>query len=115
MIFPNSVKVERRETIGTSPTGTPKQQLVTVMNPLKCDLQPDDNIYENRVVMPESGQTVIFYKNMFCNVVDIRPNDIVTDLDTVTQTYAGDKYKVIYVNTFSMLKHMEVRLQGGVV
>ena len=103
MIFPNKVKVERYVTGTKTATGTTPTVLTVIIPLLKCDLQPSNGI----VIVPTAGQTIVFYKNMFCNVADVKVNDIVTDLDTL------EKFKVLNTNSYGLLKHMEIRLQGG--
>jgi uncharacterized protein YkvS len=104
MIFPNKVQVQRYVAGTKTATGT-IPQILTLINPLvKCDLQPHEGI----VITPIAGQTIIFYRTMFCNLSDIKENDIITDLDT------NEKYKVLNINPYTLLKHMEIVIQGGV-
>ena len=105
MILRDTVKVTRIVTTGKSPTGTPTTAISTIYASLKCDLQPDQGV----VIVPIQGQTTIYYKNMFCNIADIKANDIVTNLST------NEAMKVININSYGLLKHMEIRLQGGVL
>lgn len=105
MILRHKVKVERYVNGDPLPDGSPQQTLSAVIDSLKCDLQSHQGV----VVVPQQGQTTIYYKDMFCNIVDIQPNDIITDLAT------NEKYKVINTNSWNILRHMEVFLQGGTV
>jgi TolB-like protein len=105
MILKHKVSVQRYVTGTPSPSGSPTTILSTLVASLKCDLQPHQGV----VVVPVQGQTTIYYKNMFCNIVDIQANDIITDLAT------GEKFKVVNTNPWNILKHLEVFLQGGTV
>lgn len=106
MILKDSSKVERYVKGATTPTGTQKTILTTIHDSLPCYFEPDDGV----VVVPQEGQTNVYYYNMFCELeMDIKPNDIVTNLVT------GEKFKVINTNDYRILPHMEVRLQGGTV
>jgi len=105
MILPCSVKVQRYVVSGQSATGATTRTLSTVIESLLCDLQPEGGT----IIVPAQGQTAIYYKNMFCNPADIKVNDIITDLNT------NEKFKVITTNSYWMVKHMEIRLEGGTV
>ena len=105
MILRHTVSVERMVSSGTSPTGAQQTKLTVMIASLKCDLQP----HQGAVVVPAQGQTTIYYKDMFCPIVDIKPNDIITDLAT------GEKMKVVNTNSWNILKHLEVFLQGGTI
>ena len=103
MIYRYAVSVKRYVTNGQDPSGATKPKLTTIIANLKCDLQPDKGV----IVVPQQGQTAIYYKNMFCDLVDIKANDIITDLSN------NETFKVINTNPYTILKHLEVRLQGG--
>jgi len=105
MILPYNVKVQRYVVSGQSATGRPTETLSTITESLSCDLQPEGGT----IVVPAQGQTAIYYKNMFCKPTDIKVNDIITDLST------SEKFKVITTNSYWMLKHMEIRLEGGTI
>ena len=107
MILKHTVSVTRIvKGTGTKPDGTPIPSKPTVViASMKADLQPHEGI----VVVPEHGQTAIYYKKMFCYPCDIQTNDIITDLST------NEKMKVININDYNLLKHMEIELEGGVV
>ena len=105
MILRHKVSVSRINGTVKSPTGTPRPNVVVVTASLPCDLQPHKGI----VVVPTQGQTTVYYKTMFCYLTDIQINDIVTNLDT------GEKLKVININDWNLLKHLEVSLEGGVL
>lgn len=105
MILQDRASVERRSNNTSSATGAKSSALEVVIESLPCYIEPDDGV----VIVPQSGQTSVYYMNMFCDIADIRPNDIVTDLST------GEKFKVINTNEYRILKHMEVRMQGGTV
>lgn len=105
MILRYKVKVIRNVASYTTSTGAPIMEPTPIYTSLKCDLQPDKGV----VVQPIQGQTTVYYKNMFCYPADIKPNDIVIDLES------NEKMKVININPYTLLKHMEVRLQGGVL
>lgn len=105
MILRYKAKVERYIKQTASASGAPSYQLTTVTASLSCDLQP----HEGAIIYPEHGQTTKYYMTMFCYPTDIQPNDIVTDVDNPTT-----KMKVISVNSFNILKHYEVTLEGGV-
>lgn len=79
---------------------------------MKCTTQPD----KNKLIMPNAGQTVLDYRVMFCDLVDIRVKDIVTILSAPTSANVGNKYLVVQVNDYSVAgaEHLEVLLQGGV-
>lgn len=104
MILQDYVKVERYSTTTASASGAPMQQLYTVIAKLKCDIQSK----EGSVIYPEHGQTTRAYKLMFCYPADIKPNDIITDLSS------NERLKVLNVNNYKLLKHMEVSLESGV-
>ena len=105
MILRDKVKVERYTTGVKDPTGVSKQVLSVITASLPCDLQPNGGV----VVVPSAGQTAIYYKTMFCYRSDIKENDIITDLSS------GAKMKVVNINDYGILPHMEVNLQGGTV
>ena len=105
MILRYKAKVERYANQNGSASGAPSYMLTTVIASLPCDLQP----HEGAIIYPEHGQTTKWYMTMFCYPTDIRPNDIVTDVDN-----PNCKMKVISVNSFNILKHYEVMLEGGV-
>lgn len=106
MILHDSGKVQRYVKGSPTPTGTMPTSLTTIHESLNCYFEPDDGV----VVVPQEGQTSVYYYVMFCELeTDIKPNDIVTNLAT------GEKFKVINTNDYRILPHMEVRLQGGTV
>ena len=83
MIFPDRGYVQRPVSSGPSSSGQPAIILSTVIASLKCDVQPDTSM----VSVPQSGQTTISYKKVFCNSQDIREKDVFTQLCTATETY----------------------------
>lgn len=104
MILHDSCMVQRYKKGVTSPTGAQRTVLETIIESMPCYFEPDDGV----IVVPQEGQTSIYYYNMFCNLeADIQPNDIVINLVT------GEKFKVINTNDYRILPHQEVRLQGG--
>lgn len=106
MMLQDQGKVERYVKGEKSPSGATKTTLKPIHERIDCYFEPDDGI----VVVPQEGQTSVYYYNMFCDIsMDIRPNDIVTNLVT------GEKFKVINTNDYRILPHMEVKLQGGTV
>ena len=106
MLLRDSCKIERYSKGEKSPTGAVKTVLKTIADNVPCYFEPDDGV----VVVPQEGQTAIYYYNMFCeNDTDIKSNDIITNLAT------GEKFKVINYNDYRILPHLEVRLQGGTV
>ena len=106
MILQDQGKVQRYVKGDPTPTGTRPTVLTTIHESLPCYFEPDDGV----VVVPQEGQTNIYYYVMFCELeMDIQPNDIVTNLVT------GERFKVINTNDYRILPHMEVRLQGGTV
>lgn len=106
MILKSRAKVERILSPGKSLTGAPLPAVpIDIISFLKCDIQPNKSI----VIMPVAGQTIISYMTMFCKFADIKENDIVTDLKTMS------KYKVVDVNRLGILPHLEVSMEGGVI
>jgi hypothetical protein len=106
MILKDKCKIERYVKGEKSPTGAVKTSLTTVAEEVPVYFEPDDGV----IVVPQEGQTAIYYYNMFCDIgVDIQANDIVTNLVT------GEKFKVINYNDYRILPHLEVRLQGGTI
>jgi hypothetical protein len=80
---------------------------------LPCTTQTD----ENKLIMPIAGQTVIDYRIMYCDLVDIKSKDIVTILTCPGGANVDAKYLVTPINDYSTegMEHLEVKLQGGVV
>ncbi len=105
MILRNSVSVSRMIPGVVSQTGVKNDVLTVITSSMNAMIQPA----KGDVIQPIQGQTALSYKTMFCYVTDIKPNDIITDLST------SEKFKVINVNQFNILKHMEITLEGGVV
>ena len=106
MILKDSCMIQRYKKDTSSPTGAKKTVLETVVESLPCYFEPDDGI----VIVPQEGQTTVYYYNMFCEIgANIQANDIITNLVT------GEKFKVINTNDYRILPHLEVRLQGGTV
>lgn len=106
MLFPNRCMIKRYEKGDKSPTGAIKMVLKTIYETLPCYFEPTDGV----VIVPQEGQTNISYLDMFCDLnADIKPNDVVIDLDT------NESMKVLDVNNYLILKHKEVRLQGGTI
>jgi hypothetical protein len=106
MLLKDRCSITRKEKGGKSPTGAVSMVTKTVAENVPCYIEDDDGV----VVVPQEGQTAISYHTMFLNIgVDIKSNDVVTDIAT------GQKYKVIDVNHYRILPHLEVKLQGGTV
>ena len=104
MILPNTVSVTRISNGAVDPAGAPIDTPTVVIKSMKADVQPEGG----QIVQPLQGQVALYDKKMFCYPADIRANDIITDLST------GEKMKVVNVNSYSLLKHMEIALVGGV-
>ena len=112
--YDTTVKVERPTADGKSPTGAPIKGIPTIIfASLLCTTQTD----ENTLIMPVAGQTLIDYRIMYCDLVDIRAKDTVTILTTPAGVNVGTKYLVAPINDYSTegMEHLEVKLQGGVV
>jgi hypothetical protein len=105
VIMNDSVKVTGKRSEGQSPSGAPLPATSKVISPLACHLVPD----KGNVVVVSSGQTSINYMKMFCDMTDIKQNDIVEDLNS------GVKYKVITVKQFTEVAYTYALLQSGVI
>lgn len=107
MILRQKVSVTRKQKTGTSATGAPIMGDVVIIPLLKCDIQTDRQ--RANLAMAQAGQTSIKYRVMYCKLADIKAKDVITDLAT------GNTYKVTDDPDFNILKHMEIRMEGGVV
>jgi hypothetical protein len=106
VLMDDSVKVARKQGGGQSPSGgTIPATDKTVIESLPCYLVPD----KGNVIVVSSGQTSINYMRMYCDMTDIKQNDIVTDLNS------NVKYKVITVKQFTQVCYTYALLQSGVV
>lgn len=106
--------MERPTADGKSPSGAPiKGVPALIFASLPCTTQSDDD----KLIMPSSGQTVIDYRIMYCDLVDIRSKDIVTILTCPGGVNVGAKYLVAPPDDYSteVMEHLEVSLQGGVL
>jgi len=67
--------------------------------------------------MPIAGQTLIDYRIMYCDLIDIRAKDVITILTAPAGVNVGHKFLVGPINDYSVedMDHLEVSLQGGVV
>lgn len=112
--YDTTVNVERPTADSRSPSGAPiKGTPAAVFASLPCTTQTD----ENKLIMPVAGQSVIDYRIMYCDLVDIRSKDIVTILTAPSGVNVGNKYLVGPINDYSTegMDHLEVSLQGGVI
>jgi len=111
--YDTTVKIERPISAGKSPSGVDKGALTIVFETLLCTIQIDDN----KLIMPLAGQTLIDYRILFCDLVDIRARDIITILTAPSGVNIGAKYLVGPVNDFSTadMDHLEISIQGGVL
>lgn len=105
VIMDDAVEITRQQQTGKSPSGNPIYSPITVIASLPCYIIPDTG----NVIVVASGQTVIVTMKMYCDLTDIKENDVVTDLNS------GSKYKVINVKQFTQVCYTAVTMQGGVV
>jgi len=107
VIMDDLVNITRKQNSGGQlPSGgSAASSTISVADSLSCYLVPD----KGNVVVVSSGQTSINYMKMFCDMTDIKENDIVTDLNTES------KYKVINVKQYTQVCYTYAYLQGGVV
>lgn len=105
MWYNNKAKIERRVDGGTSESGQPLVNIVTVISSLSCDIQPVSQMVNNS----EAGNTVMADKLLLCDDCDIRAGDIITDLDSLEVFRAEGTTKGV------LLPHLEVNLKSGVL
>lgn len=106
MILQDRAKVSRYGKHVDRTTGSYKTILQAVIPSLDCYIEPDEGV----IIMAQQEQAPIYTVHMFCEIgTDIRESDIVENLST------GVKYKVIDVDEYRLLPHLEVKMQGGVV
>lgn len=105
IIMEDSVKIQRQQKTGSSPSGAPSTSLPVINASLPCYIIPD----EGNVIVSTAGQTAIVTMKLYCDMTDIRENDVITDLNT------GSKYKVINVKQFTQVCYTACTLQGGVI
>ncbi len=105
MIFPDTVSISRNQKTGITAVNESQFSLVVINTSQKCDIQPRKGV----LVMAGSGQTNIMYKTVFMPVIDVKAGDVLTDLN------ANIEYKVTNINQYSLLKHLEVDAESGVV
>lgn len=99
------VKVERPQQTKSASGQIKNSGMVIVYSKLKCSIQP----YKNWMSFGGAGQTFVDMKSLFCDVSDIKVNDIITDS-------LGNQYKVSQVNILNIaIPHMKLVITGGVI
>lgn len=109
MFFPTTkVKITRLIKTGTDDNGQDLFTETTIHESVDADLQPS----YTKVPVYLAGQTVLADQNMFCGrEVDLRENDKVYDLGNEGDN--TESFKVISVNGYGLLKHIEAELVSG--
>ncbi|MDF2563682.1 MAG: hypothetical protein K0Q53_77 [Massilibacillus sp.] len=106
VLMDDSVKVTRKQSGGKSPSGANLPAIdKAIVDSLPCYLIPD----KGNIVVVTSGQTSITYMKMYCDMTDIKQNDIIDDLNSEV------KYKVINVKQLTQVAYTYCYLQGGVI
>jgi|GEM_PF-2871538 len=105
MIFPDTISISRNQKTGVTALNEPEFSLNVINLSQKCNIQSR----KGNLIVAGAGSTNIMFKVMFCPIIDIQQNDVVTDLTT------NITYKVTNVNSYSLLSHYEVEIESGVI
>lgn len=102
VIMDDVVSVTGTRVTGTKADGSPKTETLPIYDSIHCTLIP----FNGDIIVATSGAATVVYMDMYCDIGNIKVNDIITDLST------GSKYKVLNVKQFNTICYQKIRIQG---